>query len=184
MPQSSIFGPLFFLFYVNDLNKVSDVLDPIIFADDTNLFYSHQNIKTLFETANSELQGICEWFRANRFYLNVTKTNYALFHQKSTEGKLPSKIFEFKIGKSIMKRKSSVKFLGVMLYENIPWKDDIKTIEKKLAKSIGLLYRAKPYLDKNFLKAMCFSYIHSYLNYANNAWTSIRITKLNPLIYK
>ena len=83
MPQSSIFGPLFFLFYVNDLNKVSDVLDPIIFADDTNLFYSHQNIKTLFETANSELQGICEWFRANRFYLNVTKTNYALFYQKS-----------------------------------------------------------------------------------------------------
>ena len=83
-----------------------------------------------------------------------------------------------------MKRKSSVKFLGVMLDENIPWKDDIKTIKKKLAKSIGLLYRAKPYLDKNFLKAMCFSYIHSYLNYANIAWTSIRITKLNPLIYK
>ena len=143
MPQNSIFGPLFFLFYVNDLNKVSDVLDPIIFADDTNLFYSHQNIKTLFETANSELQGICEWFRANRFYLNVTKTNYALFHQKSTEGKLPSKIFEFKIGKSIMKRKSSVKFLGVMLYENIPWKDDIKTIEKKISQKYWIIISRK-----------------------------------------
>ena len=40
----------------NDLNKVSDVLDPIMFADDTNLFYSHQNVKTLFGTVNCELE--------------------------------------------------------------------------------------------------------------------------------
>ena len=39
--QGSIFGPLFFLVYLNDFNKASDVLDPIMFADDTNLFYSH-----------------------------------------------------------------------------------------------------------------------------------------------
>ena len=55
---------------------------------------------------------------------------------------------ESKIGNSIIKRKSSVKFPGVMLDENVSWKDHIKTIEKKLAKNIGLLYRAKPYLDE------------------------------------
>ena len=30
----------FFLIYINDLQFVSDVLDPVMFADDTNLFYS------------------------------------------------------------------------------------------------------------------------------------------------
>ena len=97
---------------------------------------------------------------------------------------LPLKMPELKIGSSIIKRKSSVKFLGVMLDENISWKEHIKTIEKKLAKNIGLLYRAKPYLDEMSLKTIYFSYIHSYLNYANIAWASTRITKLKPLLYK
>ena len=68
--------------------------------------------------------------------------------------KLPLKMSELKIGNGIIKRKSSVKFLGVMLDENISWKDHIKTIEKKLAKNIGLLYRAKPYLNETSLKIM------------------------------
>ena len=74
VPQGSILGPLLFLVYVNDLNKASDVLDSTMFADDTNLFYSHQNIKTLFRKVNCELEKICEWFRANKLSLNVTKT--------------------------------------------------------------------------------------------------------------
>ena len=97
---------------------------------------------------------------------------------------LPLKMPELKIGNSIIKRKSSVKFLGVVLDENTSWKDHIKTIEKKLAKNIGLLYRAKPYLDETSLKTIYFSYIHSYLNYGNITWVSTRITKLKPLLYK
>ena len=86
-----------------------------------------------------------------------------------------------KISNGIIKKKSSVKFLGVILDENISWKDHIKTIEKKLAKNIGLLYRTKPYLDETSLKTIYFSYIHSCLNYANIACASTRITKLKPL---
>ena len=59
---------------------------------------------------------------------------------------------ELKIGNSIIKNKSLVKFLGVMLDENISGKDHIKTIEKRLTENIGLLYRAKPYLDETSLK--------------------------------
>ena len=37
----------------------------------------------------------------------------------------------------------SIKFLGVLLDENLSWKEHIKYNEKKVAKNIGLLYRAK-----------------------------------------
>ena len=37
---------------------------------------------------------------------------------------------DIKIGNSTIKRKPSVKFLGVRLDENISWKDHIETIKK------------------------------------------------------
>ena len=49
-------------------------LDPIMFADDTNLIYSHNDIKTLFVTVNGELEKIEQWFKANKLSLNVKKT--------------------------------------------------------------------------------------------------------------
>ena len=40
--QFLILGPLLFLIFVNDLHQVTKYLDKITFADDTNLFYSHE----------------------------------------------------------------------------------------------------------------------------------------------
>ena len=41
---------------------------------------------------------------------------------------------------------------------------------------MGLMYKEKPFLDKESLLAFFYSYIHSYLNYANLAWSSTYLT--------
>ena len=45
-----------------------------------------------------------------------------------------------------------MKFLGVILGESISWKDHIRTVKNKIAKSIGLLYWAKQLLILSSLK--------------------------------
>ena len=80
--QGSILGPLLFLILVNDLNNSTKVLDLVRFADDTNLFCSDNNMKTLSETANQELNLFNDWFLANKLYLHVEKTKYLLFHKQ------------------------------------------------------------------------------------------------------
>ena len=58
---------------------------------------------------------------------------------------MPLKLPELKIGNNVIERVTSIKFLGVMIDENISWRDHIKTVENKLSKNIGLLYRANSY---------------------------------------
>ena len=53
----------------------------LMFADDTNLFLSHKNIDTLFDSMNVELANVLTW--SNRLYLNVYKTKWLLFHPLS-----------------------------------------------------------------------------------------------------
>ena len=45
----------------------------IMFADDTNLFCSHKNIKELFKIMNHELIKIQQWFNANKLSLNIKR---------------------------------------------------------------------------------------------------------------
>ena len=56
IPQGSILGSLLFIVYINDLYRASNILKPIMFADDTSLFCSGKHIKTLFQTAKNELE--------------------------------------------------------------------------------------------------------------------------------
>ena len=93
VPLGSILGTLFILIYVNDLCNASNILDRIMFAEDTNLFLSHQNINTLFKIFNEELKKIGDWFKANKLSLNNRKTKYTLFHKKSLKDDLPYQLW-------------------------------------------------------------------------------------------
>ena len=58
---------------------------------------------------------------------------------------------------------------------------NIKYIEIKIPKNIGLLYNAKPYIDKHSLLSLCYSYKHPHINYGNTEWGSINRANLEKL---
>ena len=90
----------------------------------------------------------------------MKKTKYTLFHKKSVRDNIPLKLQDLKIAtlNDSAERTTSIKFLGVIIYENITWEDHIYTIEIKLANNIGLLYQ-EHILDNESIKTIYLSYI-------------------------
>ena len=76
VPQGSILGPLLFIVYTNDITNTSDVLDFILFADDTTILYSHKDIASQINFINRQLLEVSNWFKANKLSVNVSKTNF------------------------------------------------------------------------------------------------------------
>ena len=176
--QGSVLEPLLFIVYVNDIYRASNILKPIMFADDTNLFCSGKHIKTLFQAAEIELEKTAIWFKANKLSLNESKTKFTLFHKSWDNDNLPLKLLILKINNFGIKRTTSIKFLGKIVDENLTWNDRIHILENMISKNIGLLYRAKSYLDKNTMTILHFSFFHSYLNYGNIAWAKSKLRKI------
>ena len=66
--------------------------------------------------------------------------------------------------------------------EHLNWIDHINTLENKLSKNVGLLYKANPFLNAKAMKN--FSLFDSYLTYGNIAWCSTSMTKLKKIFSK
>ena len=60
------------------------VFEIILFADDTTLLYSHPDIATKINLINEELSEICNWFKANKLFVNASNTNYMMLGTSHT----------------------------------------------------------------------------------------------------
>ncbi len=79
VPQGSVLGPLLFILYSNDLPQALSHCKTILFADDTTIFKTGNNMEQIFEQVNADLHTLNDWFRANQLSVNPTKTKYILF---------------------------------------------------------------------------------------------------------
>ena len=130
---------------------------------------------------NAELRHLSD---ANKSSLNTVKTKYALSHKAKIKYSLPLVLPGLFINDVKIKREISLKFLEVMIDENLTWKTHIKLVENKILKSLEILFKASRYLNSKSLRSIYFALMHPYISYANIAWASTNKTYLKRILGK
>ena len=127
--------------FINDLPQASK-FNATLFADDANLHISHQNPRTLQVMVNEEIEKIENWMYSNKLTLNYSKCCYMIISRK------PLNISEFSLTMNNLniKRSDCVKYLGVLLDENLTWKNQVQKLNKSLSKICGLIFKIRHYV--------------------------------------
>ena len=131
-----------------------------MFADDTSIFYSCKNRCDLLKTVNHELNKLSEWFHARKLSLNVKKSNFVLFGNRSK--RCYDNTFQILIEGNSLGQVSNTKFLGVYIDEDLNWKYHTQQISLKASKSIGVLNRVKNILSPDLLQMLYYTIIQPY----------------------
>ena len=82
---------------------VSTQLFSVLFADDTNMFGTDNDLEV-----NTELEKIVKWLNANKLSLNIDKTHYMLFRN---EGKVVKETCKVYMNRQEISEVETTKFL-------------------------------------------------------------------------
>ena len=162
VPQGSVLGPLLFLIYINDLNKCIKHSTTYHFADDTSLLCSGKSMKKINKQINEDLRNVVHWLRCNKISLNASKTEIIIFKNKNKPIK---KNVNFRLSGQKIFPSKKVKYLGIIIDENLSWKPHISLLLTKLSRATGILSKTRHYLQYKPLVSIYHSLFQSHLNY-------------------
>ena len=140
-----------------------------MYADDTSVTCSAEDIYDLCNDLKAEIDNIAEWLRQNKLSLNTEKTEFIL-------GPL-----EVNVNWEPIKRAQKVKYLGITVVENLTWNEQYKNLKGTIKNALSSLWKLKNILPQSQLDQVYKALLESHLRYCDKLWGELSNTKLDHL---
>jgi len=132
-----------------------------MFADDTSIIIKSLDNTQLQSDLNTAIRQINKWFQDNLITLNLNKTYFLQFINKSID----NSDIRIKTESKFIATVKETKFLGLIIDNKLSWKGHIDYIIPKLSSACYVMRTVKPHVSHNNLKVIYYSYFHSIMNY-------------------
>ena len=182
VPQGSVLGPLLFVIYINSIFQGKFKGQLIAFADDTVLIYFNRTWEENYDQIKHDIILLKTWFCMNDMLLNAAKTKFLNFTYTG-QCKLPSEI-KYHIYCKIVEQSKSIKYLGIIIDENLNFKLHIESLNKKLKYILSKFYFVKKILPKFLKRTLYFAMVQCLLSYGITIWGGLYKTTLSSIVTK
>ena len=180
VPQGSILGPTIFLLYINDLVHCLNKMRPILYADDTNLFFESNDLNRDISIIKDELHAVENWCVRNKLTLNTDKTFYIII--KNYQSNISLKPNSLTLFNKPIAEADNIKFLGVHIDKNFSWRTHIENLCAQIRPTMGALYKCSKFLPTKILIMIYNGLIYSKINYCIEVWGNASHIYLNSLL--
>ena len=166
VPQGSILDPLLFLIYINDLaNGLNSNVK--LFADDTSLCsVVHKITDSIINLLNSDLSKAFSRALQWKISFNPDPTKQAqeiIFSHKTSQRNHPGLM----LNNSIVNVTSSHKHLCMIFDSKLSFDEHLKSVLKKIIKTVGLLRKLHGNLPRTSLITIYKSFARPHLDYGD-----------------
>jgi len=155
-----------FLVYINDLPR-SQNFEVKLFADDTCLLLHSKNPSSLEIKINDALTNIQEWTSANKLTVNPNISSVLIISPKKIK---PIHKLHIKYDNTTIPLQDCVKYLGIVFDSRLTFVQHIQLLEKKINRSMGIMYKLKNMLFIRSLTTLYYALVHLYLLYGILVW--------------
>ena len=165
VPQGSIFGPIMFILYSNDLgSSLSPGTSIALYADDAKIFrhiYSLEDCRIL----QTDLQQLEKWSKNWKLNFNTDKCKVMCF------GRNLKFSFKYRLCASDLRNTTEFNDLGLLVSNSLSWKPHIQNIIAKAHRTLGLIKRTLGFHAPLKSKLLLYkSLVRSTLTYASILW--------------
>ena len=165
VPQGSVLGPLLFLVYVNNMSKCLRSTSHCLYADDTVLFMSGNDIEVMINDLQGDLTRYSEWCSNNYLTLNAKKTKYVIFGTRQRTKNIRN--FDLTLNGTKLFKEPFYKYLGITLDDHLSYKQHIDQCTKIVSHKIYLLSKIRRFINEETALFIFRSMIAPILDYGD-----------------